>query len=904
MANQIPLIVNAGAGQIQQLATGDNLSVAGNIVTGNVLTDGYYYANGAPFGGGGNANTGNITFDNTDISTNLANADITITGNGTGAINIVTGANGYTQLQNDSDANGSSYVWLEDGNVYIESNGGEWTFDSTGNLSSTGNIIGSYLYGDGSNITNLPADNYGNANVAEYLPTFTGNLTANNISLTGNLVGRYSNGNSSVNIAQDGNITLGIGSFNTTYLTVSQYGIDVFGNIVGNYLYGDGSNITNLPNTNLIVNGNSYANISTTDGNLDININSNQWIFDTDGNTSLPGNVNAAGNVNANIFVLNNAGNSTYSVIQQNQNPPYGGEAYGIELLTTTDDANVFSSVSSGPDYVTLQSTNAGNANVIVQGGYGVTISTSNATGADINEWSFVASGDTFFPGALSTAGNILSQGEVSATGNIITAGYFIGNFAGNVTGNFVVPGANTQVLFNTNGNADATAGMTFVKGPNLFTVLGNVSATNFTGGNLSNGATKISVANNGNVSIGVGLFNTTVLNVNTSTGISVLGNIVASGYISATGNILSNANVITLAASGANGAAINGAGLVAGANIASIIYDNSVFGWTVNEGWHPSSNVAYNLGRSNRYWNNLYAVNVNGINQAMSGYISAVGNVYGGNIIGNGIISTTGNIYATDINLTGNVYGSNGNLILSANIAQPQLGWLISNDNPAYAGANNSALVTPLSDDIHIGEILFQATTGTAITTFAGPNNGPFSNAFNVISTANILLTAQDVGNANSYSWTLDTTGGLTTPAIVSTPGVGEAAYFRGTRKVVGGLGVAAPYSTSLTSSVPTLAYISTPGSQSAKVTFAVESAGSAFCWEQFDVVAVPSQDVSGAVNYVVSNRVKSTAGVPDTVVSASMNGAQIEIMLTLDASQTSGTSSFDAVEFGLMVD
>jgi hypothetical protein len=84
--------------------------------------------------GGSSGNTGNITFNASTISTNLANTDITIQGNGYGGINILTGPNSYTQLENDSYANGSSYVWLADGNVYVETANGGWTFDNTGNL--------------------------------------------------------------------------------------------------------------------------------------------------------------------------------------------------------------------------------------------------------------------------------------------------------------------------------------------------------------------------------------------------------------------------------------------------------------------------------------------------------------------------------------------------------------------------------------------------------------------------------------------------------------------------------------------------------------------------------------------------------------------------------------------------
>jgi hypothetical protein len=76
-----------------------------------------------------------------------------------------------------------------------------------------------------------------------------------------------------------------------------------------------------------------------------------------------------------------------------------------------------------------------------------------------------------------------------------------------------------------------------------LVSATGNILATNFIG-NLSNGTSRISIASSGNVSVGVGPFSTTVLNVNTSTGISVLGNVLASQSVSASGNVYSNGNI------------------------------------------------------------------------------------------------------------------------------------------------------------------------------------------------------------------------------------------------------------------------------------------------------------------------------------------------------------------------
>jgi hypothetical protein len=51
----------------------------------------------------------------------------------------------------------------------------------------TGNVTAGYFIGDGSQLTGLPVS-YTNANVAAYLPTYTGNLSAGNVGTTGNII--------------------------------------------------------------------------------------------------------------------------------------------------------------------------------------------------------------------------------------------------------------------------------------------------------------------------------------------------------------------------------------------------------------------------------------------------------------------------------------------------------------------------------------------------------------------------------------------------------------------------------------------------------------------------------------------------------------------------------------------
>ena len=107
-----------------------------------------------------------------------------------------------------------------------------------------GDITAAYFIGDGSNLSNIDAGNlvgaYGNANVAAYLPTYSGTITANSANVTGNVLGANFIGN-------------------------GQYLSNINGaNIVGGY---GNANVANYLPTNL---SNINANNITTLGNLSI----------------------------------------------------------------------------------------------------------------------------------------------------------------------------------------------------------------------------------------------------------------------------------------------------------------------------------------------------------------------------------------------------------------------------------------------------------------------------------------------------------------------------------------------------------------------------------------------------------------------------------------------------------
>ena len=119
---------------------------------------------------------------NTILGTNIANG--TITGGKVGT-NTITGTNIGTQTITANNIANNTITSQQLANT----------------ISVTGNITASYFIGNGSQLTGINGSNivggYGNANVAAYLPTFTGNLTAGNISVTGNVAADYFLGNGS-----------------------------------------------------------------------------------------------------------------------------------------------------------------------------------------------------------------------------------------------------------------------------------------------------------------------------------------------------------------------------------------------------------------------------------------------------------------------------------------------------------------------------------------------------------------------------------------------------------------------------------------------------------------------------------------------------------------------------------
>ena len=309
------------------------VSVTGNTITTALYTDNYYYANGAPFPQGSNSIPGTtISLKDNVISTTVLNQNLILSANGVGAVqpnsSIIPGIDSVYDL-------GSSAKKFDE-------------------------VHAQYYYGNGAFLTGISGGgnaNYSNANVAAYLPTYSGNLvsltgpvvttanvtggniqTGGTVSATGNITGAnviaalYTGATVSVtgnitsanlnllgNLSIAGNVNsaltvranitgTNIIATNQIFGTTANFlgAVSTSGNVTGNYFVGNGSQLTGIVASggSSINNGNSNVRIGGVNANVTVGVNnvSNVAVFSTTG-------LSVAGNVTANNFVGNLIGN-------------------------------------------------------------------------------------------------------------------------------------------------------------------------------------------------------------------------------------------------------------------------------------------------------------------------------------------------------------------------------------------------------------------------------------------------------------------------------------------------------------------------------------------------------------------------------------------------------------------
>ena len=360
-------------------------------------------------------------------------------------------------------------------------------------ISAVANITTSaYFIGDGSQLTNLPAGNYSNANVAAFLPTYTGGMPSMTglLRTTGNVLGG--------NISAIGNITSGnvdASRVNANNVTVSGP-VSATGNITtAAYFIGDGSQLTNLPAGNYS-NANVAAFLPTYTGNLvsltgpvTTTANITGGNLKTGGQISATGNI-TGGNVDTTKLTANNIVSSGSISAVSNIT---GNNLIGTTVTATT--VTVTANVVGG--------------NITTSG---QVLATGNIQGGNLNA-----------PGGTVTSYTVSATGQIHA-GNIVTTGYITA--VGNITGGNV----DTGNLHAGNANIDGNVLAQYYFGNG--SQLTGIVASGGTSINYGNSNVKV-VSADGNVSININ--NTSNVAVFSTTGEYV------TGVISATGNILGN---------------------------------------------------------------------------------------------------------------------------------------------------------------------------------------------------------------------------------------------------------------------------------------------------------------------------------------------------------------------------
>ena len=421
-------------------------------------------------------------------------------------------------------------------------------------LSAVGNISAPYFSGNGSLLTGV-VGNYGNANVANYLPTYSGNISAGNIS-----AGNISVSNN-VSILQNLNVKTGTftgdasgdNSIYAGFPTFTNLGSDVIAQFSGNtdayiqFNFQNG-NPGNQASGDYVItadNGNDtthFLNIGLTGGNWDgtqpNSLNSrlgpnDGYMYVQDGNLAIgvkdgnvtdwiwrfdiTGSVTADGNLIPSANGVYSLGNSTnyWSNLWVANNTIYIG---GVPLGMTSGNV------------LTV------NGNAVLSNNSSTAISTT---------------------GNIS-AGNVLTGGRVSATGNI-TANYFLGNGSqltglpatyGNAnvvanlaalssnpvstTGNITAGNVLTGGLISATGNV--TGGNILTGG--LISATGNITGGNLTTAGIANVAT-LAVTGSATVQGSISIFSTSTSL--SATGNVIVGNVLTGGIVSATGNISGN---------------------------------------------------------------------------------------------------------------------------------------------------------------------------------------------------------------------------------------------------------------------------------------------------------------------------------------------------------------------------
>ena len=680
-----------------------NANVTGNLTAGNITTSG---GSGGSISGA-NSITANYFVGNGALLTGLpagySNADVanylpTYTGNltaGNANLGNALSAN-YLTINNSANVTGN----LSAGNVSIGTGSG-------GALTGANSITANYFIGNGALLTGLPAG-YSNADVANYLPTYTGNLTAGNANLGNAVSANYFIGNfyGTANTATTaGTVTTAAQPNITSVGTLSSLAV------TGNITAGN-ANLGNALSANyLTVNNNANVTGNLTAGNIT-----------TSGGSG--GSISGANSITANYFIGNGAlltdlpaGYSNADVA--NYLPTYTGNlSAGNANITsnlTVANANVTGNLSAG------------------------TVSVGAGSGGNITGANLVSA--NFFTGTLTTA----AQPNITSVGTLTSLAVTGNATAGNVYANSGTIGA--SLLTGTLTTA-AQPNITSVGTLSSLAVTGNITAGNANLGNLAT-ANFINISNNANITGNLTAGN---FAVGAGSGGEITGaNLVSANFFTGTLTTAAQPNITsigTLSSLAVSGNAVIGGNLTVNGNLSYInvetlaVEDPIINLQTGPNGAAPTSNSGKDVGTALNYYDSQARIAFMGwdVSNAEFGLASqatissevvtfdAYGNLRVGNIIGNGQALTGiagGNVTGQVANalVAGTVYtaaqpnitsvGTLTSLTVSGNLTSgnANLGNALSAN---YLTVNNNANVT---GNLTAGNFAVGAGSGGEIT-------------------------------------------------------------------------------------------------------------------------------------------------------------------------------------------
>lgn len=352
----------SGDTTFNNLTVNGNLTVDGDIIQiGNLVTDAKTIqlantagtanaANGSGVTVGANDNIATLLYNSTSNvwSTNIG---ITATGNISGTYFIGNGSL-LTGITSYGNANVTTLLASFGSNT----------------IATTGNITGGYILGNGSQLTGLP-ESYGNANVAAYLPTYTGNLAGGNLTVS---------------------------SAGNTWTIANQFLTAPGGAYWHSHPEQNSDDFVSAPGADIkiqSINANSVveSQIDLTSTNIElvvVNGVTKTWKFNEFGITELPGDITpvTAGGATANVGNVSNPWTNAYVS---------GNVSAGNITTTGNITADYFFGNGSQLTDLTTNRISNGTSNVDIATANGNVVITSN----DTYNWTFGTDGNTILPG-------------------------------------------------------------------------------------------------------------------------------------------------------------------------------------------------------------------------------------------------------------------------------------------------------------------------------------------------------------------------------------------------------------------------------------------------------------------------------------------------------------------------